>query len=69
MSPPSQQPDHVDNENSETTNGGDKPTSNLARSLLKSASISASKCIGMKAKTDLEVISDTIYVPRPPLTK
>lgn len=51
QSPRSQQPSGLENINTDTPN---KSNPNV-RSLLKSASISASKCIGVKAKTDLEV--------------
>ncbi|PON49793.1 Serine/threonine protein kinase [Trema orientale] len=50
QSPRSQQPDGLENINTDTPS----KTNPNVRSLLKSASISASKCIGVKAKTDLE---------------
>ena len=55
QSPPrSQQGDGSENANSNEQNGQSKPNYS-ARSLLKSASISASKCIGVKPKKELEV--------------
>ncbi|XP_023001446.1 mitogen-activated protein kinase 9-like [Cucurbita maxima] len=54
QSPPrSQQGDGSENANSNEQNGQSKPNYS-ARSLLKSASISASKCIGVKPKKELE---------------
>ncbi|XP_040996637.1 mitogen-activated protein kinase 9-like isoform X2 [Juglans microcarpa x Juglans regia] len=54
VSPPSsQQYDNVENANVGSQNGPSKPNYS-ARSLLKSASISASKCVGVKASNDSE---------------
>lgn len=51
QSPRSQQPNGLESINTDTPS----KTNPNVRSLLKSASISASKCIGVKSKTDLEV--------------
>lgn len=51
---PPKQSDGLENANTAAQNGPNKPNCS-ARSLLKSASISASKCIGVKPKQDLEV--------------
>ncbi|KAF5469123.1 hypothetical protein F2P56_013220 [Juglans regia] len=54
VSPPSsQQYDNAENANVGSQNGPSKPNYS-ARSLLKSASISASKCVGVKASKDSE---------------
>lgn len=52
QSPPKN--DGSENSNTDAQNGHSKPGYS-ARSLLKSASISASKCIGVKNKRDVEV--------------
>lgn len=54
QSPPKSQGDGSENANGNEQNGQNKPNYS-ARSLLKSASISASKCIGVKPRKDLEV--------------
>ncbi|OMO59931.1 hypothetical protein CCACVL1_24531 [Corchorus capsularis] len=51
--PKSRLADGSENTNAEGENGASKPNYS-ARSLLKSASISASKCVGVKEKKDLE---------------
>ncbi|XP_008453470.2 mitogen-activated protein kinase 9-like [Cucumis melo] len=53
QSPPKSQGDGSENANGNEQNGQNKPNYS-ARSLLKSASISASKCIGVKPRKDLE---------------
>ncbi|EXB69112.1 Mitogen-activated protein kinase 9 [Morus notabilis] len=53
QSPRSHQLDDSEDVNIDSQNGTNKPNQTV-RSLLKSASISASKCIGVKAKADLE---------------
>lgn len=50
-----------DNANTDLQNGLNKPNYS-ARSLLKSASISASKCIGVQARKDPEVICCIKYL-------
>ncbi len=55
QSPRSLQSNNLETANTDSENGLSKPNYS-ARSLLKSASISASKCIGMKARKDTEVI-------------
>lgn len=60
QSPPRSQGDGSENANGNEQNGPNKANYS-ARSLLKSASISASKCIGVKPKNDLEVQSSFCF--------
>lgn len=62
-SPPrSQQYENSENVNTDTQNGPSKPN-HSARSLLKSASISASKCVVVKSRKDSEVITILVNIP------